>query len=117
MQGSCDPDDATCNKFYVDDLRLLGRDAVRSGTESFDNIPDARQFIRELRTNYPLPLCETFRKEQESSQGQTTTTTPPPAGPTTTTTANPSGGTTTTTPKTVETKPGVNCRNPREGGG
>jgi protein phosphatase len=126
VQGSCDPAVPTCDKFYVEDLEQLGREAVREGTESFENIPDARQFIRELRTNYPLQLCETLQKQQERTSGQptsgqptsgtTTTTTgtaaPPPAGqPTTGTT------TTTTTSKSVEAKPGVNCRNPREGGG
>ena len=127
VQGSCDPAVPTCDKFYVSDLEQLGREAVLEGTESFDNIPDARQFIRELRTNYPLPTCESLTKEQERSSTQaapTTTTT----NTTTTTGAPPSGQTTTVTPtttttgapsssETVEPTPGVNCRQPREGGG
>jgi PPM family protein phosphatase len=119
VQGSCDPAVPTCEKFFVEDLKQLGREAVREGTESWDNIPDARQFIRELRTKYPLPTCESLQKRQERSQGQTTTTPPP----TTTTTVQPGGtvgGTTTSKPPSsdsVEPKPGDNCRAPREGGG
>lgn len=121
VQGSCDPAVPACDKFYVDDLKQLGREAVREGTSSFDNIPDARQFIRELRTEYPLPPCDTLIKQQERSANQTTTPT------TTTTTAPPPTGLTTTTPapttttgdaqETIEAKPGENCREPREGGG
>lgn len=127
VQGSCDPAVPTCDKFYVDDLRPFGREAVREGTESFDSIPAARQFIRELRTKYPLPTCESLSKNQSSGQTTTTTTqqqaptstttsTPPPSGstplPTTTT-----GAPTTTTSTTTTPEPGVNCREPREGGG
>jgi serine/threonine protein phosphatase PrpC len=125
VQGSCDPAVPTCGKFYVDDLKELGRDAVREGTESFDNIPEARQFIRDLRTKYPLPPCDTLMKQQERNAGQPsgtptpgqTTTTTPPAGqssgaaPTTTTGGQASDDT------RVEAEPGVNCREPREGGG
>lgn len=120
VQGSCDPTVPACDKFYVDDLKQLGREAVREGTSSFDNIPDARQFIRELRTEYPLPLCDTLIKQQERSANQTpttTTTTPPPAGPTTTTSAPTTTTTTGDAQETVEAKPGENCRQPREGGG
>jgi serine/threonine protein phosphatase PrpC len=120
VQGSCDPAVPTCDKFYVEDLEQLGREAVREGTESFDNIPDARQFIRELRTNYPLPLCETLKKEQERTSGQpttgATTTTSTTGTPTPPVSGQPTG-TTTTASKPVEAKPGDNCRNPREGGG
>ncbi|MFC4854864.1 PP2C family protein-serine/threonine phosphatase [Actinophytocola glycyrrhizae] len=122
VQGSCDPTVPSCPKFYVDDLKELGRDTVRESTESFDNIPDAREFIRDLRTKYPLPPCETLQKQQERAQGQTTT----PAPRQTTTPGQPTGtNPTTTTGETtseasdtqVEPKPGVNCREPREGGG
>ncbi|GAB1511990.1 PP2C family protein-serine/threonine phosphatase [Actinophytocola sp. KF-1] len=123
VQGSCDPSVPTCDKFYVEDLRELGRDTVREGTESFDNIPDAREFIRYLRTKYPLPPCETLRKQQERSVGQPTTTTTP-AAPRTTTGAKPTTttGATTGTPSSATEEseapePGVNCREPREGGG
>jgi protein phosphatase len=119
VQGSCDPAIPTCDKFYVDDLKQLGREAVREGTESFDSIPEARQFIRGLRTKYPLPTCETLQKEQEQAAGQTgatTTTTVPPAGPTTTTSVVPPT-TTSGSPESVTPDPGENCREPREGGG
>jgi protein phosphatase len=118
VQGSCDPAVPTCDKFFVQDLKELGRDTVRDGTESFDNIPDARQFIRDLRTKYPLPPCESLLKKAERSVGQpapTTTTTTPRGGTSakpTTTTAPPAE-----TEESVEPKPGVNCREPREGGG
>ena len=125
VQGSCDPAVPTCDRFYVDDLRPFGREAVREGTESFDSIPAARQFIRELRTKYPLPTCESLSKNQSS--GQTTTTTTQQQAPTSTTTTPPSGSPpppttttgapTTTTSTTPEPEPGVNCREPREGGG
>jgi protein phosphatase len=120
VQGSCDPKVTTCDKFYVEDLKQLGRETVREGTESFDNIPAARQFIRDLRTKYPLPPCDSLAEEE----GQTTTTTSAP--PTTTTgqptSGAPTPGTTTGTPSSderqpVEAKPGENCREPREGGG
>jgi hypothetical protein len=113
VQGSCDPAVPTCEKFFVEDLKQLGREAVREGTESFDNVPAARNFIRELRTKYPLPTCESVRKRQERSQGQTTTTTAgQPTGATST--SQPPGS---TTQQSVEPKPGDNCRAPREGGG
>jgi protein phosphatase len=134
VQGSCDPTVPTCDKFYVDDLKELGRETVREGTESFDNIPDARQFIRDLRTKYPLPPCETLRKAAERqatptngtpTPGTTTTTTTKAPGRTagaspTTTTTGPATGTTTTGEQSdteVEPKAGVNCRERREGGG
>jgi protein phosphatase len=125
VQGSCDPGVPTCDKFYVEDLKELGRETVRDGTESFDNIPSARQFISDLRTEYPLPTCESVIKESERSQtgtGTTTTTTttgtstpssPPATGTGTTTTTDPSGE----AKQPEEPKPGVNCRQPREGGG
>ena len=121
VQGSCDPSVPSCPKFYVDDLKELGRDTVRDGTESFDNIPDAREFIRDLRTKYPLPPCETLQKQQERAAGQPSGT--PTPGQTTTT--RPPGQTTGANPTTtgeqpettVEPEPGVNCRQPREGGG
>jgi serine/threonine protein phosphatase PrpC len=115
VQGSCDPTITTCDKFYVDDLEQLGREAVREGTGSFDNIPEARQFIRDLRTKYPLPPCESVRKQNEKT-GQTTPVSPTSPPPTTgTTTGTPTTG--SSAPKTVEPKPGENCREPREGGG
>ncbi len=124
VQGSCDPSVPTCDKFYVDDLRQLGRDAVRSSTQSFESIPDARQFIQDLRTKYPLPTCESLIKQQERESGE-------PAPPATTTrkppgTKQPPGSTASSPPATsqptsepVEPEPGVNCRKPRgdEGGG
>ena len=112
VQGSCDPNIPTCNKFYVEDLKQLGRDAVRSGTESFDSIPAARQFIQDLRTKYPLPTCEQLTKRQD--RAPVTTSTPPPAGTTST-----APTTTTESPEATEPEPGVNCREPREneGGG
>jgi len=119
VQGSCDPEVTTCDRFYVDDLRQLGRDAVRSGTESFDSIPDARQFIQDLRTKYPLPPCTQLRKEQEKQAGQPApppTKPKPPAGkPPASTSSSPP----TTTTEPDEPEPGVNCREPRgdEGGG
>jgi PPM family protein phosphatase len=128
VQGSCDPAVPTCDKFYVDDLRPFGREAVREGTESFDSIPAARQFIRELRTKYPLPTCESLSKNQSSGQTtttttqqqaptSTTTTTPPPSGATSQQPTTTTGAPTTTTSTTTEPEPGVNCREPREGGG
>jgi PPM family protein phosphatase len=124
VQGSCPPQTSTCDKFYVDGLRQLGREAVRSGTESFDNIPDARQFIQDLRTKYPLPVCESLADQKQSGQppGQsvprtTSATPPPPRGSSTPPTT---GATTATTSAAVEEpEPGVNCREPRgdEGGG
>ncbi|MPZ81397.1 MAG: protein phosphatase [Actinophytocola sp.] len=120
VQGSCDPDVRTCDKFYVDDLRQLGRDAVRSGTESFDSVPDARQFIQGLRTNYPLPTCESLIKQQERQAGDAApppSSSRPPAKPTTSGSVSPNP--TETAEKPAEPEPGVNCRQPRgdEGGG
>jgi PPM family protein phosphatase len=116
VQGSCDPSVSTCDKFYVEDLKQLGRETVREGTESFDSIPAARQFIRDLRTKFPLPTCESIRKDQQQTTPQPSQPvgTPPPAGaPTTTTTT----GTSATTTQPLQPKPGENCREPREGGG
>jgi PPM family protein phosphatase len=127
VQGSCDPGDPTCNKFYVEDLRQLGRDAVLSGTESFDNIPDARQFIRDLRTKFPLPICDALEgggqagSSAPSSPGATTTKpTKPPTNakpPTGTNRPATTSSTTSSVSEPPEPDPGVNCRQPREGGG
>ena len=64
VQGSCDPA-ATCDKRYVVDLEPAGQDYVRSGTESFQSIREAREFIQDLRTRYGLPSCDEFRRRQE----------------------------------------------------
>jgi PPM family protein phosphatase len=123
VQGSCDPDVPTCDKFYVDGLRPLGQEAVRSGSESFDSIPEARQFIQDLRTKFPLPVCDSLR-QQESEAGQPSAPSVPPAstprgqtGRTKAPSAPPPSSTTSTPAE--EPKPGVNCREPRgdEGGG
>ena len=120
VQGSCPPEGTTCDKFYVDDLRQLGRETVRSGTESFDNIPEARQFIQDLRTKFPLPTCESIAGQEEQQAGrpgqQVPPTTPARGG---TSTSSPPPSTGTTTQQAEEPKPGVNCREPRgdEGGG
>jgi protein phosphatase len=124
VQGSCDPKITTCEKFYVEDLKQLGRETVREGTESFDSVPAARQFIRDLRTKYPLPMCDSLDETTPPAGQQPTTTTGTPTSGTPT----PSTGATGTTGPTagapsedvrqpVEPKPGDNCREPREGGG
>jgi hypothetical protein len=93
--------------------------------ERFDSIPDARQFIQDLRTKFPLPTCDSLERGQEAGSPAPGT---PPAGTTTKAPANtrqPSGtntpatptGTTTSVSEPPEPDPGVNCRNPREGGG
>ncbi|HEX2131726.1 MAG TPA: protein phosphatase 2C domain-containing protein [Actinophytocola sp.] len=121
VQGSCDPDVTTCDKFYVDDLRQLGQETVRSGAESFDNIPDARQFIQDLRTKFPLPICESIRQQEEEQAQRPTSPSAPPRGGATGTSTPPSGAAdgTATSPQPEEPEPGVNCREPRgdEGGG
>lgn len=121
VQGSCDPA-ATCDRRYVDDLQPAGQDSVRSGTESFESIRDAREFIQDLRTKYGLPSCEEFVRRQERQPGtQTSTTvTPPPADPNLPTTTTTPPSTTVELPPKADPKPGVNCRKPRaedKGGG
>jgi PPM family protein phosphatase len=123
VQGSCEPDGPPCDKFYVDDLRQLGRDAIRSGTSSFDNIPDARQFIVDLRTKYPLPTCESLIKQQEQVGSPAPGSTPKKPTSGKPTSGKPRASTTTAPPsktsEPVAPDPGVNCRQPRgnEGGG
>jgi PPM family protein phosphatase len=127
VQGSCDPEVTTCDKFYVDDLRQLGKETVRSGSESFDNIPDARNFIQDLRTKFPLPTCESMVRQQDEQVGQPTQptapstppSTPPRGGGSTASSTPPSESATGTSPEPEEPEPGVNCREPRgdEGGG
>ncbi|GAA2990303.1 PP2C family protein-serine/threonine phosphatase [Actinokineospora diospyrosa] len=136
LQGSCDPNAAACDKFYVDDLEQFGKEEVRNGNNTFGNIVEAREFVRGLRSKFGLPDCDTLVKQTET----TTTTTPAPGTPpnqqpgSTTTPGFPT--TTTTTPlvtttdssttgtaqtsEQVQPQPGVNCRNPRDedkGGG
>ncbi|OLF18321.1 PP2C family protein-serine/threonine phosphatase [Actinophytocola xanthii] len=127
VQGSCDPNAPTCDRFYVDDLRPLGQETVRSGTESFDNIPAARQFIQDLRTRYPLPTCDSLMKQQEREVNRPTSTprntSAPPATAGTSTSAPSSGAnaasSSAASTQAEEPEPGVNCREPRgdEGGG
>jgi len=112
VQGSCDPAKPPCERFYVVDLQQVGREAVRNGTESFENVPRAREFLEDLRTQYQLPTCKSLGQDGKT-QGPNT----PPAGATTTT--PPAGATTTPSTKTDEPRPGVDCRKTRgdEGGG
>jgi protein phosphatase len=119
VQGSCDPSVPTCDKFFVEDLKQLGRETVREGTESFDNVPEARQFIRDLRTKYPLPPCESLRKKQERTTGQPTsgTSTPPPPAGSTAGSPTATGTPSSEAQESATPKPGENCREPREGGG
>jgi len=122
VQGSCDPNVPNCGKFYVDDLKQLGRETVREGSESFDSIPEARQFVRDLRTKYPLPNCEDLRKDLERQTGQPTGTTPPvttttTAPPGSTSTSQPAPNGTSTPQQPAQPKPGENCRQSRVGGG
>jgi serine/threonine protein kinase len=111
VQGSCDPDVASCDPFYVDDLRQLGRDAVRTGTESFDNLSAARRFIQDLRTKFPLPTCDSLRYEAEKP-----TRSPAPVRPTNTSPTKSPPSASTTTPAPAEPDPGVNCREHHENG-
>ncbi len=122
VQGSCDPA-ITCDKRYVDDLQPVGRDAVRSGTESFESIPEARKFIQDLRSNYGLPSCDEFARMQERQTDPTTppvtTTTVPPGSEVS---QAPPANTTSTAepPRRADPVPGTNCRKPRaedKGGG
>jgi PPM family protein phosphatase len=123
VQGSCDPSAPTCDRFYVDDLRPLGQETVRSGTESFDNVPAARQFIQDLRTRFPLPTCESLMKQQEREADQPTGTqrTPASSAPRSSASSTPTNSASASATSTTaeEPEPGVNCREPRgdEGGG
>ncbi|MGH3762057.1 serine/threonine-protein kinase [Actinophytocola sp.] len=87
VQGSCPPEVPTCGKFYVDDLTAAGQDTVRSGSRTFDGIPDARGFLQDLRTEYRLPTCGLLAQQRQLQ------------------------------PNTPEPEPGVNCRQPRGDGG
>jgi PPM family protein phosphatase len=114
VQGSCDPAKPTCEKFFVADLQPLGREAVRNGTKDFDNLPEAREFLEDLRTQYQLPICKSPEQEGQQPSGTATTTT-------TTTTTPPPGSSTSASPsdEADKPKPGVDCRKTRgdEGGG
>ncbi|HEU5473161.1 MAG TPA: protein phosphatase 2C domain-containing protein [Actinophytocola sp.] len=120
VQGSCDPD-ATCDKRYVEDLQAAGQDSVRSGTESFESIQDAREFIQDLRSKYGLPSCDDFVRRQERTQttSSTPSTIPPTGVPAPGQGATP-GQTPSTTadvlpPGKAEPVPGLNCRKPHPG--
>ncbi|PPK68127.1 protein phosphatase 2C domain-containing protein [Actinokineospora auranticolor] len=136
MEGSCDPRTSGCDRYYVDDLEQFGKNEVRTGSNTFSNPADAREFVQELRSRFGLPDCADLvaRQNPVPNPGEQTTTTT--TVPVTTTTPVP-GGTevatttvaTTTPPATTgsatstvrdQPQPGVNCRNPRaedEGGG
>ncbi|SES48954.1 PP2C family protein-serine/threonine phosphatase [Actinokineospora terrae] len=132
LQGSCDPNVATCDKFYVDDLEQFGKEEVRNGNNTFGNIVEAREFVRGLRSKFGLPDCDslvtspstpTTTTEPGTQPGQLTSTTNPLA-PTSdqvaTTTPTLPGTSSAQTSEQVEPQPGVNCRNPRDedkGGG
>ncbi|HVK20343.1 MAG TPA: PP2C family serine/threonine-protein phosphatase [Actinokineospora sp.] len=129
-EGSCDPAAAaTCDKFYVDDLEQFGKDEVRSGSNTFDNISGARDYVRELRSKFGLPDCADLVKQTDP--GTTTQTTEPGVPPQAPTTTQPGVATSNVVPTTTETatptttskvtpQPKVNCREPRaedKGGG
>jgi protein phosphatase len=121
VQGSCDPA-ATCDKRYVEDLQPAGQDSVRSGTESFESIREAREFIQDLRTKYGLPSCEEYVRRQERQPGSQTTSLPPPPESGVQPPVSPPLPTTQVLPppKPEDPMPGKNCRKPRtedKGGG
>ncbi|CRK60748.1 Serine/threonine phosphatase PPP [Alloactinosynnema sp. L-07] len=128
-EGSCDPAAAaTCDKFYVDDLEQFGKDEVRSGSNTFDNIVEAREFVRDLRSKFGLPDCADLAKQTTTQPSQTTEPGVPPQAPVTTTTGAATSnvapptttGTAAPTTSQVTPQPKVNCREPRaedKGGG
>ncbi|GLZ41308.1 protein phosphatase 2C domain-containing protein [Actinokineospora sp. NBRC 105648] len=146
LQGSCDPATTTCDRFYVNDLDQFGKDEVRSGSNTFGNIVDAREFVRGLRSRFGLPDCADLAAQQSSTTATATPTTTTATTATTTeqpgtppgqldpsagATTSPTAGLPTATSEIVPTgtaaptssqvvpQAGVNCRNPREdkGGG
>ncbi|HEV8557919.1 MAG TPA: protein phosphatase 2C domain-containing protein [Actinophytocola sp.] len=116
VQGSCDPN-TTCDKRYVQDLQPVGQDSVRSGTESFESIKEAQDFIQELRRKYTLPTCSEFARRQEQQAGGTTTPSPP-AQTTTTTEPPDASNSAEVQPPPARTEPveGQNCRKDKGGG-
>ncbi|MGQ0839945.1 PP2C family protein-serine/threonine phosphatase [Actinokineospora sp.] len=129
LEGSCDPAAAaTCDRFFVDDLEEFGKGEVRGGSNTFDNLVAAREFVRELRVKFGLPDCQPITTQPPTTP-PTTSVQPgqPPGGsaqptesvPTApTTVAQPSESTSATSQ--IQPEPGVNCRKPRtedKGGG
>ncbi|MFD7652487.1 PP2C family protein-serine/threonine phosphatase [Actinosynnema sp. NPDC059797] len=117
VEGSCSPGAQACEPITVDDLKVSARDVVRNGITDVDGLEDAREAIRQLRTEQTLQLCP---QESTATTGAT-----PPAGtttaPTTTTTTNPDQSAsqaappTSTTPEgtpltTPAPRPGTDCR-------
>ncbi|HET9144343.1 PP2C family protein-serine/threonine phosphatase [Actinophytocola sp.] len=116
VEGSCDPG-AVCDKRYVEDLQAAGQDSVRSGTESFESIREAREFIQELRSRYGLPSCDEYTRRQEGSATTAPSTLPAPTG-VPTQASTPAGDPSTTAmlpPGKSEPIPGFNCRKRHDG--
>ncbi|GGS18801.1 PP2C family protein-serine/threonine phosphatase [Actinokineospora fastidiosa] len=129
LEGSCGVE-PQCDRLFVDDMEQFGKDEVRNGSNSFDSVAAARGFLSELRHKFWLPTCADFTAQQTPEQpatgpaggsaqptGQATTTTA--AAPTTTAGTATTQAPGTTAQSTVERtpQPGVNCREPRDGGG
>jgi serine/threonine protein phosphatase PrpC len=120
LEGSCGAE-PPCDRLFVEDLEQFGKDAVRSGSGSFDSVASARGFLNELRHRYWLPTCADFAAQPQPVQPEQPATGPAggSAQPTGTQETTPTAPTTSTGPSTVERtpQPGVNCRQPRDGGG
>ncbi|WP_424183658.1 PP2C family protein-serine/threonine phosphatase [Actinokineospora sp. G85] len=105
VEGSCAAEDTRCDKLYLDDLKSIGKDAVRSGQVVAESLPEAREKLSGLRT-HRLPLCESTTPDPGGQAGDLT---PPDGLPTTPTTseAQPS----------EQANPGADaCRQPRDEG-
>ncbi|MDQ3406313.1 MAG: protein phosphatase, partial [Actinomycetota bacterium] len=122
LEGSCAPAEAaTCDKFFVDDLEQFGKDEVRSGSNTFDNIVAARAFVSELRKKFGLPNCDELvptptpgtSAPPEPGQPPGGVAQPTTAPPVATSPVQPTESAAPTTTKEAP-QPGLNCRKPRD---
>lgn len=115
IEGSCPPNEPTCELITVNDLKQGARDSVRNGIGGLDSKAQAEEVIRRLRTEQMLPPCP------KTTATTPTGTTPsgPSSNPPVSSSVNPpigglGGVAATTTPPTGTTtrspQPGVDCR-------
>ncbi|MGX7823719.1 PP2C family protein-serine/threonine phosphatase [Actinokineospora sp. 24-640] len=115
VEGSC-AQLPQCDRLFVDDLEQFGKDEVRNGSNTFDSITAAREFLSGLRHRFWLPTCADLARQLTPVEQPATGPVGGSAQPGTTSVVE------TTPPPTTSAvgrtpQPGVNCREPRDGGG
>jgi PPM family protein phosphatase len=116
VQGSCDPALSRCDLRFVDQLDQSARDTVRNGSNTYESIEKAREFINRLRFDNVLPQCPKPSSAPPAEPAPSSAAVPTSAPPAEN---NPGVSTTPDVPGTLSSRepvPGVDCWEERRPG-